>query len=1296
MLESQKLALQQLRQNGPKDVEWRVDGDDATIRSLVAPDLAVGIGAGVAPEQAAERVQAFMADNRDLFLLKDPRKELVVANIQADRLGGSVVRLEQTYEGLKVWPGAVTANINGAGNLTVLTGAYFPTPEGLRTQADITKESAIGLAVAHVTRLEGTAVEPGDGALLICAEKGAASKLVFSVEVRAGLKAYQVMVDASTGGVLKVLPLFCDLTGSGKDLFGVTQTLNVVPSVSLLKYYLYDRTKAMYSSASEQGVIAIFDYATPSPLRSYSPTVDGGYSPAGVSAAYTLGKVYDFYRSAFTRNSYDGKGSSILGIIGATDSTTGKPLANAYWSGTEQWLVFGSADFYAGAPDVVGHEFAHAVDQTTAHLIYNQESGALNESFSDILGEAFESYLIGSNDWIMGTKLKSKIRDMKSPAAFGDPSRMSQYVRTSEDYGGVHTNSGIPNHAFYLLAEGLGAKSIGLKDARDIFYRALETKLNANSDFQDLRSACVLSADELFGSGSTQAVNTGLAFDGVEIFSASVADTPQDLTPPTGADSYLISYMAVDGSTYLGRNEAAKGDGSDVTPLSSKAVSTKTRPSVSGDGLVAVTVTATFDVMVVATDKSYESVGGAPGYFNSISISADAKYLAAVGRSPSTGLATKEIIYTKVSTAASQTIDLYLPVIDGPNSVQIGSVDEVDLSPDGQLAMFDGYATTTMDDGTVVKGWSIFGVDLRTMEIYLLAGPNKDLGLFNPTFARTSSYRATFETWDKASDSSGVWTANMLTGDFVLVKGFNPATVNYAYPRYSAADDKIYYADDFYSYTYSATKPRLSMIYLGADKMSPSGSSYTVLNYAYNGLCYRRGTFMGAPLLSVTAQQSQVGPGDSMVFRIARVSGDSKVKVPLSFKLLGTAQPVIDYQAIGLNAAIPANTSYVDIALKVPSSIPSGSRLVKLSLDPEFHYLISPTAGEASIAIVGKAAPAIVTQPSSQTLGLGDRLVLTVNAGSDSGNSYQWYKDGVRISGASSATFTLSSLTAKDAGRYTCVVTNAYGSTTSAAAEVSVGPSNSIVNVSVRTTLNAGQNLIVGAVVSGGAKDILIRAAGPALSDFGLAGMPDPKLNLYNSASVQLAENDNWASTLSPVFSQVGAFGFKAGSLDAAMSQSLSDAFSVHCKGAQAGTVLVEAYDIKGGVNPRLVNVSARNHVGVKNDVLIAGFSIAGTGTKQVLIRGIGPALAKFGVNGVLADPKIQVFDNAQNEIAQNDNWSSSLSVAFDKVGAFGLDVGSKDAAILVTLQAGSLYSVMLSGVSDGTGEGLIEVYDME
>lgn len=250
-----------------------------------------------------------------------------------------------------------------------------------------------------------------------------------------------------------------------------------------------------------------------------------------------------------------------------------------------------------------------------------------------------------------------------------------------------------------------------------------------------------------------------------------------------------------------------------------------------------------------------------------------------------------------------------------------------------------------------------------------------------------------------------------------------------------------------------------------------------------------------------------------------------------------------------------------------------------------------------------------------------------------------------------------------------------------------------LANLSVRTALAADQILIVGFVVQGGSRDILIRAAGPALAAFVPDPMADPRLELFRD-STSLFVNDDWPAALAPVFTSVAAFAFEPGSRDAAMVVGIDGSRTVQARGPSAGIILVEAYDTGAVISPRLVNVSARNRVGLGDNLLIAGFTIVGTDAKSLLIRAVGPKLAAFNVPDFLVDPKLELYDKFGTKLSENDNWNSTIAPAAEAVGAFALDAGSRDAALLTSLAPGP-YTVQVRGADGGTGEALVEIYEV-
>ena len=361
----------------------------------------------------------------------------------------------------------------------------------------------------------------------------------------------------------------------------------------------------------------------------------------------------------------------------------------------------------------------------------------------------------------------------------------------------------------------------------------------------------------------------------------------------------------------------------------------------------------------------------------------------------------------------------------------------------------------------------------------------------------------------------------------------------------------------------------------------------------------------------------------------------------------------------------------------------------------------SATSNAVTLTVTGLGtAPTITTQPSASAVSVGSAASFTVVASGTSPLTYDWKKDGTSIIGATNATYTIGSAATTAAGSYTVVVSNSAGSVTSTAASLTVTATSTtaprLSNLSVRTALTANQIVIVGFTMSGGSKSVLLRAVGPTLAAFGVPDvMANPKLDLYNG-STKVNSNDNWggSAALSASFQSVGAFSYAASaSLDAALVTSIEGGRTLQVSGPTAGTVLVEGYDAGTGDTPRFTNLSARNKVGTGANILIAGFTLAGEGARNLLIRAVGPKLSEFGVTGVLTDPMLEIYSGS-TKIAENDNWSATLASTAASVGAFALTAGSKDAAIIVSLPKGG-YTVQVSGVDSGVGEAIVEIYEL-
>ena len=242
-----------------------------------------------------------------------------------------------------------------------------------------------------------------------------------------------------------------------------------------------------------------------------------------VNQAYDgSGTTFDFYRDVFSRDSVDGQGLELVSSVHfETD------YDNAFWDGSQ--MVYGDGDgqmFKVGSftqcLDVIAHELTHGVTQFTAGLRYRTQSGALNESFSDVFGSLVKQRFLGQTadqaDWLIGEGIMGPqlpgvaLRSLKAPGtAFkfdNQPAHMDQYVQLPDDgdphhdSGGVHINSGIPNHAFFLAATALGGNA--WEKAGRIWFITLTTRLDENSGFQAAANATVEVSGELFGAGGAE------------------------------------------------------------------------------------------------------------------------------------------------------------------------------------------------------------------------------------------------------------------------------------------------------------------------------------------------------------------------------------------------------------------------------------------------------------------------------------------------------------------------------------------------------------------------------------------------------------------------------------------------------------------------------------------------------------------------------------------------------------------------------------------------------------------------
>jgi hypothetical protein len=255
------------------------------------------------------------------------------------------------------------------------------------------------------------------------------------------------------------------------------------------------------------------------------------------------------------------------------------------------------------------------------------------------------------------------------------------------------------------------------------------------------------------------------------------------------------------------------------------------------------------------------------------------------------------------------------------------------------------------------------------------------------------------------------------------------------------------------------------------------------------------------------------------------------------------------------------------------------------------------------------------------------------------------------------------------------------------------------INLSTRMRVQTGNNVGIGGfIITGSApKHVLLRAIGPTLSHFGIADvLADPVLELNGPGAFVRITNDNWRDTQE---AQIAADGIPPTSdFESAIDAMLAPGpytIMVRGKNNTSGVALVEVYDLDQIGLSRLVNLSTRAFVSTGSDIVIAGFFRgSGGGDHRIVVRGIGPSLAAAGVSSVLADPTLELRDGDGALLISNDDWRDHPAQAAEITAAGLAPTNNLEAGMAVTLSPG-LYTALLAGLNNGTGVGLVEIYDL-
>ncbi len=466
----------------------RVTLDKATnTATFLSGEFGVVVKPGVGGSGNDKIARTFLVQHGGLFGIRDQNSELKLVTVEKDGLGFKHFKYQQLHQGLPVFGQQLIVHA---------------------------KEDRVTSVGGRVTPNIGTTVEPK-----LRAEEAAQRALAAT---RKG-----IVADGSSSATLRAV---------GKQQLGWYTLEDGTPHLAyeVVVGAREDQRWQMYVDARSGEVLDKWSLVHSALNRETVDAKSGkvrkeGQGPTGdkvLDVAHDNAQgVYDFYNKKYDRDSIDGKGMKLKSVV-----HYGNKYNNAFWNGSH--MTYGDGDGvrfipFGLAADVVGHEMTHGVTERTAGLRYQRQSGALNESWSDVFGNLIEKWMereAGQNEsdpnWLIGEQIYTPdtegdaLRSMSKPGSGYDkdpqPGHMRDYKNVSNDNGGVHINSGIPNKAAYEVAMAIGQDKLS-----DIWYRTLTTYFTSSSQFTDAANFTVQSAIDLYGSGSAEAKAVAAAWESV-------------------------------------------------------------------------------------------------------------------------------------------------------------------------------------------------------------------------------------------------------------------------------------------------------------------------------------------------------------------------------------------------------------------------------------------------------------------------------------------------------------------------------------------------------------------------------------------------------------------------------------------------------------------------------------------------------------------------------------------------------------------------------------------------------------
>lgn len=783
-----------------------------------------------------------------------------------DELGINHLKYRQTYKALPVLDAEIIYHSDG--DTYTINGDIYD-DINLDIEPTLTAEAAILAAYQKIggkpsaKSIQAKLVEDIELTLSVDATN---NKLVYEgFAYNNKYEKWYIIVDAHTGEV-KANIAMCKLHGhahthrrvfqspevsTARDLAGRNVTINSY--VSNGTYYLIDASRPMFNAQKSNipneavGGIVTIDAFNTAPqnddfkydnVKSSSSSFPG--KETAVSAHANAGRAYEYFRQVHGRNSINGTGGSIYSIINISDKD-GSSLENAFWNGKAIFYGNGGNAFkpLALAEDVAGHELTHGVISNTANLRYQSESGALNESFADIFGVMIERKNWQIGEQVVNTRYfpSGALRSLSDPnngASKGDynagyqPKHYNDRYRGSNDNGGVHINSGIPNYAFYLIASN---DKVGLNKAEKMFYRALTKYLTSTSNFAQCRSAVVQSAKDLnYGNEVVSIIEKAYTDVGITSGESTSVDTNEGSLEVNPGNDFILFTQNDSKNLYI-----ANTNGEII--VDPYQVTLKSVPSITDDGR--------FVVFVDAQDSNAKLLTvGNSGFSNqqnitnnggvrNVVISKDGSKIAILSAELN-----PQILVYNTQTQTSKTFTLKNPTYtDGVFTENVKYADFIEFSHSGEQILYDALNEIKGSDGNTIEYWDIGLIKVFDNQKDAFADDDQIIKLYdvdegesvgNPSFAKNNRYIITFDYLKE--DKYYLVASNILSGKTNVLFQNN----DLSYPNYSRDDSVIIFN------TKSNDKAVIGQVKVDASKINSSGSPEVLLGYSNTDIKWGR------------------------------------------------------------------------------------------------------------------------------------------------------------------------------------------------------------------------------------------------------------------------------------------------------------------------------------------------------------------------------------------------------------------------------------------------------------------------